>query len=103
MNEINASKRMKEAASEKAEADKVRPATCCVRFNKTNFPCDLHNLADQLLLVKAAEADAESKYLSGVGVARQVSVHLGIQAQERAALAHRHTFHTFLYTIFEYV
>uniref|UniRef100_A0A7S2BRL8 Band 7 domain-containing protein n=1 Tax=Florenciella parvula TaxID=236787 RepID=A0A7S2BRL8_9STRA len=46
MNEINASKRMKEAASEKAEADKV-------------------------LLVKAAEADAESKYLSGVGVARQ--------------------------------
>ena len=37
------------AASEKAEADKV-------------------------LLVKAAEADAESKYLSGVGVARQRKV-----------------------------
>jgi hypothetical protein len=46
MNEINASKRNKEAAREKAEGDKV-------------------------LLVKAAEADAEAKYLSGVGVARQ--------------------------------
>lgn len=46
MNEINASRRQKEAATEKAEADKI-------------------------LLVKAAEADAESKYLSGVGVARQ--------------------------------
>lgn len=46
MNEINASKRLKEAAVAKADAEKV-------------------------LLVKAAEADAESKYLSGVGVARQ--------------------------------
>jgi len=46
MNEINASKRLKEAATEKAEAEKI-------------------------LLVKAAEADAESKYLSGVGVAKQ--------------------------------
>merc|ERR1712157_229370 len=46
MNEINASKRLKEAASHKAEADKVRQ-------------------------VKAAEADAESRYLSGLGVARQ--------------------------------
>lgn len=46
MNEINANKRMKEAAAEKAEAEKI-------------------------LLVKAAEADAESKYLSGVGVAKQ--------------------------------
>jgi len=46
MNEINASKRLKEAAYEKAEGDKV-------------------------LVVKAAEAEAESKYLSGVGVARQ--------------------------------
>jgi regulator of protease activity HflC (stomatin/prohibitin superfamily) len=46
MNEINASKRLKEAASHKAEADKVQQ-------------------------VKAAEADAEARYLSGVGVARQ--------------------------------
>merc|ERR1712238_7418 len=43
MNEINASKRLKEAASHKAEADKVRQ-------------------------VKAAEADAEARYLSGLGV-----------------------------------
>lgn len=46
MNEINASKRLKEAASHKAEADKVQQ-------------------------VKAAEADAEARYLSGLGVARQ--------------------------------
>jgi len=46
MNEINASKRLKEAASHKAEADKVQQ-------------------------VKAAEAEAESRYLSGLGVARQ--------------------------------
>lgn len=46
MNEITASKRLKEAASHKAEANKVQQ-------------------------VKAAEADAEAKYLSGVGVARQ--------------------------------
>lgn len=46
MNEINASKRLKEAALYKAEADKVRQ-------------------------VKAAEAEAEARYLSGVGVARQ--------------------------------
>lgn len=46
MNEINASTRMKLAAAEKAEADKV-------------------------LQVKAAEAECEAKYLSGVGVARQ--------------------------------
>jgi regulator of protease activity HflC (stomatin/prohibitin superfamily) len=46
MNEINASKRLKEAASHKAEADKTKQ-------------------------VKAAEADAEARYLSGLGVARQ--------------------------------
>jgi regulator of protease activity HflC (stomatin/prohibitin superfamily) len=52
MNEINASKRLKEAAAEKAEGDKV-------------------------LTVKSAEAEAESKYLSGVGVARQRSAIVG--------------------------
>ena len=46
MNEINASRRLKEAASHKAEAEKVRQ-------------------------VKAAEAEAEARYLSGLGVARQ--------------------------------
>lgn len=46
MNAINEARRLKEAAQERAEADKI-------------------------LQVKSAEADAESKYLSGVGVARQ--------------------------------
>jgi len=46
MNEINANRRLKEAASHKAEAKKVQQ-------------------------VKAAEAEAEARYLSGVGVARQ--------------------------------
>jgi len=46
MNEINASRRLKEAAHHKAEADKIKQ-------------------------IKAAEAEAESKYLSGLGVARQ--------------------------------
>ncbi|GMI44450.1 hypothetical protein TrCOL_g4400 [Triparma columacea] len=46
MNEINATKRLRQAAIYKAEADKVRQ-------------------------VKAAEADAEARYLSGKGVARQ--------------------------------
>lgn len=45
MNEINASRRQREAAVEKGEADKT-------------------------LKVKAAEAEAEAKYLAGVGVAR---------------------------------
>lgn len=46
MNEIDANRRLRVAASEKAEAEKV-------------------------LKVKAAEADAESKFLQGQGVARQ--------------------------------
>jgi regulator of protease activity HflC (stomatin/prohibitin superfamily) len=46
MNEINASRRLKEAAAHKAEADKTK-------------------------LVKGAEAEAEARYLSGLGVARQ--------------------------------
>ena len=45
MNEINSARRLREAAIERAEAEKV-------------------------LAVKAGEADAESKYLSGVGVSR---------------------------------
>ena len=46
MNEINANRRLRIAAQEKAEADKI-------------------------MLVKKAEAEAESKYLQGDGVARQ--------------------------------
>lgn len=46
MNEINSSKRLKFAVAERAEGDKI-------------------------LKVKSSEAEAESKYLSGVGVAKQ--------------------------------
>ena len=46
MNEINASKRLKFAVAERSEGEKI-------------------------LKVKSAEAEAESKYLSGVGVAKQ--------------------------------
>lgn len=46
MNEINANERLRVAAADVAEANKIR-------------------------VVKAAEADAESKYLQGVGIARQ--------------------------------
>ncbi|KAI3733601.1 hypothetical protein L6452_13045 [Arctium lappa] len=46
MNEINAASRMRMAASEKAEAEKI-------------------------LQIKRAEGEAESKYLSGLGIARQ--------------------------------
>merc|ERR1712070_169698 len=46
MNEINAAQRMRVAASDKAEAEKI-------------------------LVVKAAEADAEAKFLAGTGIARQ--------------------------------
>jgi len=46
MNEINAAQRNRMAAQDKAEAEKI-------------------------MIVKAAEADAEAKYLAGVGIARQ--------------------------------
>jgi len=46
MNEINSSKRLKFAVAERSEGEKI-------------------------LKVKSAEAEAESKYLSGVGVAKQ--------------------------------
>ena len=54
--EINASRRLKEAAAHKAEADKIRQ-------------------------VKGAEAEAEARYLSGLGVARQrKAIVSGLQA-----------------------
>lgn len=46
MNEINAAQRLRSAATQKAEAEKVQ-------------------------VVKAAEADAEAKFLAGQGIARQ--------------------------------
>ena len=46
MNEINAAQRMRVAAQDKAEAEKI-------------------------MVVKAAEADAEAKFLAGTGIARQ--------------------------------
>lgn len=46
MNEINAAQRLRLAAYEQSEAEKIR-------------------------VVKAAEADAEAKYLAGQGIARQ--------------------------------
>lgn len=46
MNEINTARRLREAATEKAEAEKI-------------------------LKVKAAEADAQAAYLAGTGLARQ--------------------------------
>jgi len=48
MNEINAQRRLKDAATAKADGEKI-------------------------LLVKMAEADKEAKYLSGLGVAQQRS------------------------------
>jgi len=56
MNEINAARRLRQAASHQAEADKVRQ-------------------------VKAAEGEAEARYLSGLGVARQrKAIVQGLQA-----------------------
>lgn len=52
MNEINAAQRTRQAATDKAEAEKI-------------------------LVVKAAEADAESKYLQGVGISRQRQAIIG--------------------------
>jgi regulator of protease activity HflC (stomatin/prohibitin superfamily) len=51
MNEINAATRLRAAAMQKAEANKIQ-------------------------VVKAAEADAEAKFLSGQGIARQRQVRI---------------------------
>jgi len=60
MNEINAASRMRVAANDKAEADKIQT-------------------------VKAAEADAESKRLSGVGLAEQrKAIVLGLHSSIKA-------------------
>ncbi len=62
MNEINATARLREAAANKADAEKI-------------------------LEVKAAEAAAEAKYLSGVGVSRQRKAILGGLRESVAAFA----------------
>jgi regulator of protease activity HflC (stomatin/prohibitin superfamily) len=65
MNEINAAKRMRLAAIEKAEAAKI-------------------------MKVKDAEADAESKYLSGVGVSRQRKAIIQGLGESVTAVSHMH-------------
>eukprot|EP00897_Mesotaenium_endlicherianum_P005189 jgi/Mesen1/4699/ME000241S03736 len=62
MNEINAAQRFRMAANEKAEAEKI-------------------------LQVKRAEGEAEAKYLSGVGVARQRQYRGSAVARPAAAAA----------------
>lgn len=57
MNDINASKRLKEATQEKAEAERIR----LLMEAETN----------KIRIVKQAEAEAEAKHLQGVGVSRQ--------------------------------
>ena len=49
MNQINSARRQREAAVEKAEAEKI------------------------LAAVRAAEAEAEAKYLSGMGMAKMMT------------------------------
>jgi hypothetical protein len=70
MNQINTQRRLREAAFEKAEADKV--VMIKVVPNSPNKPFPLFHYIDveMLLYIKKAEAEAESKYLSGVGLAR---------------------------------
>ncbi|KAI5438095.1 Hypersensitive-induced response protein-like protein 2 [Lathyrus oleraceus] len=55
MNEINAAARMRLAANEKAEAEKI------LQIKKAE--------AEKILQIKKAEGEAESKYLSGLGIA----------------------------------
>lgn len=59
MNEINANRRLRIAAQEKAEAEKI-------------------------MVVKKAEAEAESKYLNGVGIAKQQQAI--IEGQQNSAM-----------------
>lgn len=91
MNEINAARRMRVAAVEKAEAQKVGPAEGIVPIARTASPrCMFNECAHfserlciccavqiQLAVVKAAEAEAEAKFLHGQGIARQRQVSEG--------------------------
>ncbi|CAD6245209.1 unnamed protein product [Miscanthus lutarioriparius] len=56
MNEINAAARLRLAATEKAEAEKI---------------LQIKRAEEKILQIKRAEGDAESKYLAGLGIARQ--------------------------------
>lgn len=88
MNEINAAQRLRLAAFEQAEADKVhrlhpshrRPGgsaqrAWAARAGSRGRVCNPHTRClsspTQVRVVKAAEADAEAKYLAGSGIARQ--------------------------------
>ena len=80
MNKINAARREREAAVEKAEVSRARARALslvstrredssnavCLRDNFFSFFGGLGNLqAEKILSVKAAEAEAEAKHLSG--------------------------------------
>ncbi|XP_042424161.1 hypersensitive-induced response protein-like protein 1 isoform X1 [Zingiber officinale] len=68
MNDINAAARLRMAADEKAEAEKIvqikkAEAENTVQIKKAE--------AEKIVQIKKAEGEAEAKYLSGVGIARQ--------------------------------
>lgn len=93
MNEINAAKRLREAASEKAEAEKIMQVKAAVRTQEggrrlphslglrgvvasrgglLTLPPDVHISTCVLLHCHAwQEASAEAKYLNGLGIARE--------------------------------
>jgi regulator of protease activity HflC (stomatin/prohibitin superfamily) len=78
MNQINAARRNRAAAAEEAEAQKI-------------------------MQVKAAEADAEAKYLSGMGVARMrkamaEGVHESMQAMSQGGLTPQEAMHMMVTT-----
>jgi hypothetical protein len=70
MNQINTQRRLREAAFEKAEADKVVMIKVVPNSPFKPFPLSRYSDIEILLYIKRAEAEAESKYLSGVGLAR---------------------------------
>ena len=75
MNEINACKRLKEAASHKAEAGEQH--ICCsslfqTHYLFTTFPISFF-IQGKIRVVKLAEATAESMYLQGIGTSKERS------------------------------
>ena len=77
MNEINANARLRVAAAEKADAEKIMQVRfTLLRGERRPCPIDSHdvqhpNQTTTIQQVKAAEASAEAKYLNGLGIARE--------------------------------
>lgn len=77
MNDINAQRRLRVAAQDKAEAEKLLIVKVLIGPRRTTQRVPPLALlvspptAHAVWVVQAAEADAESKYLAGLGVARQ--------------------------------